>query len=109
MKSSGIFRIVLLVLFILFAGVYLVGNSGYYDYDVTFKTRLTEQQIKEFEEDIKNGEVIDVDSYLELNEKNYDNKISKTTLDISRKISITFDKAITFIFEKLNDVMMESK
>lgn len=109
MKSSGIFRIILLVLFILFAGVYLVGNSGYYDYDVTAKTRLTEEQIKKFEEDIKNGEAIDVDSYLELNEKNYDNKISKTTLDVSKKISTTFDKAITFIFEKLNDAMMESK
>lgn len=107
MKSSGIFRIIILIFFILFVGLYLVGNSGYYDYDVTFKTRLTEEQIREFEEDVKNGEVIDVNSYNELNEKNYDNKVSKTALSISKKISITFDKALNYLFNKLNDVMME--
>jgi len=106
-NSGGIFRIVLIVLFILFVGLYLVGNSGYYDYETTEKTRLTEKQIEQFEEDLKNGVAIDVDNYLELNEKDYDNKISKTTLDISKKISTTFDKAITFLFHKLNDVMMD--
>ncbi len=107
MKNSNIARIVLIVLFLLFVGLYLVGNSTYYDYDVTSKTRLTEEQIKKFEEDIKNGKSVDVEEYLKEGQKNYDNVISKATLDISKTISSSFDKALSYFFNKLNDAMQE--
>ena len=107
MKQGSIARVVLLILFLLFVGLYLVGNSNYYDYDTVQKTRLTEEQIEIFEEDVKNGKAVDVEDYLKINEKNYDNAISRATLTISNTISKSFDKALTYLFGKLNDVMNE--
>ncbi len=105
MKGANIARIILLVLFILFVGLYLVGNSNYYDYEAANKTRLTEEQIKIFEQDIKEGNAVDVEKYLQLNEKNYDNPVSKATLNISKTISKSFDKALNYVFGKINEAM----
>lgn len=108
MKSSNIARIVLSILFILFVGLYLVGNSNYYDYEASIKTRLTEEQIKQFEEDISEGKAVDVENYLELNKKDYANPISDTTLKISKTISESFEKGLYFVFEKINQAMEEN-
>lgn len=105
MKSGNVARIVLLVLFVIFVGLYMVGNSDYYDYDVASKTRLTEEQILQFEKDLAEGRPVDVEDYLKLNEKDYDNVISDTTLHISNTISKTFDKALNYLIDKLNAVM----
>ena len=91
----------------MFVGVYLVGNSSYYDYEAASKSRLTKEQIKKFEEDVKNGNAIDAKEYLQINEKNYDNPISHATLDISKTISNSFDRALNYLFGKINDVMEE--
>lgn len=107
MKGSSIARIVILILFILFIGLYLVGNSAYYDYEAASRSRLTKEQIKIFEQDVKNGNAIDVEEYLKKNEKNYDNPISNATLNISKTISKSFDKALNYVFQKISAVMDE--
>lgn len=107
MKGANISRIIILILFIMFAGVYLVGNSNYYDYEAMNKSRLTEEQIKLFEKDVKDGTAIDIENYLKLNEKNYGNPISDATLNISTTISKSFDKALNYVFKKINDAMNE--
>ncbi len=107
MKGSAVARIIILILFILFVGLYLVGNSTYYDYEAASRTRLTKEQIKIFEQDIKEGNAIDVEEYLKKNEKNYDNPISNATLNISKTISKSFDKALNYVFKKISAVMEE--
>ena len=105
MKQGNIARIIILILFIMFIGLYLIGNSNYYDYERSSKTRLTEEQIKIFEQDVEAGKKVDVENYLKLNEKNYDNLISDTTLNISTTISKTFDKALNYLFKKIDAAM----
>lgn len=105
MKKGNIARIVILILFIMFIGLYIVGNSNYYDYEASSKTRLTEEQIKIFEQDVKEGSAVDIENYLKLNEKNYANPISDATLNISTTISKSFDKALNYVFKKINNVM----
>ena len=107
MKGGNVARIVLLVLFILFVGLYLVGNSAYYDYEAASRSRLTEEQVRIFEQDVQEGKAIDIENYLKLNEKNNDNLISRTTLNISNTISKSFDRALNYVFGKINDVMNE--
>lgn len=107
MNSSNIARITILILFILFIGLYLVGNSNYYDYEAASKTRLTKEQIKQFEQDVAEGKAVDVQNYLKLNEKNYSNPISDTALEISQTISKSFEKGLNYIFDKINEAMEE--
>ena len=105
MKNGNIARIVILILFIMFIGLYLVGNSNYYDYESASKTRLTEEQIKIFEQDVKEGNAVDIENYLKLNEKDYANPISDAALNISTTISKSFDKALNYVFKKIDKAM----
>jgi len=107
MKGSNVARIIILILFILFIGLYLVGNSSYYDYEAVKKSRLTEEQIRVFEQDLKDGKSIDLEDYLTKNEKKYNNPISDATLEISKTISKSFDKCLNYLFEKINNAMEE--
>mgnify|MGYP003292524619 CR=1 FL=1 len=103
-KGKDVFRLISLTLFILFISLYVVGNSSYYDYEAMRKTRLTEEKIKEFESDIASGEKLDLSKYQEA-EKDYDNLISTTTMNISQKLGETVSKSIDFIFKRVEKVM----
>ena len=105
MKNKDIPRIIILILFIMFIGLYLVGNSNYYDYEAATKSRLTEEQIKIFEQDLEEGNAVDIENYLKLNEKNYNNPVSDATLNISTTISKSFDKALNYVFKKIDAAM----
>lgn len=94
-----------LTVFLIFLALYYSSNAGLIDYQAKNKTELTEEQIKMFEEDIKNNVEIDLKKYIENTEEKYDNKISKTTLKLSNKIGETVQNALDFLFGKLESVM----
>lgn len=101
MNKTVILKIIMLILLISFVGLYVTSNTGYFDYEASKKVTLTKEQIKIFEEDIKNGKKIDMKEYLNINEKEYDNNISKVTLKISETIGNIFSKSIKFIFNNI--------
>lgn len=104
MKAKNIFRIIIMTLFLLFISLYIIGNSSYYDYSATRKTKLTEEQIKEFEEKIAKGEKIDLNDYKN-DENKYDNVISKTSLKLSNNIGKYVQKGLNFIFKKMESTL----
>lgn len=63
-KSWNIFKRVLFILFIMFLINYFSVQSGYYEKTLYDKTVTTEEKRLEFEEDIKNGEMIDMKDYV---------------------------------------------
>lgn len=69
MKNSKkmwlIFSRTLTILFIVFLISYFQVNTGTYNSNLQSKTILTEEKIKEFEEDVKNGNYIDIKNYTE--------------------------------------------
>lgn len=101
MKNGKTFRFVVLMLFVVFAGFYIVSYSNYYDYDAKKRMTMTKEQIKQFEEDVENGVNIDVKKYLSINEKNYNNKISKITYRLSSTIGKTIEGALNTVFNKV--------
>lgn len=103
--KSNFFRIMLLTIFLLFIGLYYASNAGLIDYQARNKTQLTEDQIKLFEEDVKNNVNIDIKKYIQDKEDNFDNSISKTTLKISNKIGKAFESTLNFIFGKIESAM----
>ena len=104
MKNNFI-RIMSLTVFLIFFALYYSANAGLIDYQAKNKTALTEEQIKMFEEDVKNNVEIDLKKYIEDKEEKYDNNISKTTLKLSNTIGKTVQNALDFLFGKLESAM----
>lgn len=105
MKKSSISIIVIIVL--VFLGMMLANGFGYYESTLNKKTVFTNEKIKEFEEDIKEGKEVDLSSYIEINSPDYDNSVSEFSLSVSRIIEKTFSKGMNFIFRKISSVMEE--
>ena len=102
--NHKIFNRILLVLFILFLVLYFSSNAGVIDYSSKNRKELTEQEIKKFEEDIKNGKSIDISNYNN-NSNRYANGLSKATLKISNNISGAFKDIANYLFKQMEKSM----
>lgn len=103
--NSKIFKYVLLILFLMFIGLYFSSNAGLIDYQAKYKKTLTEEQIRQFEEDLKNDVNVDIKDYINTNNKEYSNTVSKTTLKISNMIGKTVKGTLDFMLKQLEKSM----
>ena len=87
MKGKKIIKFCGGCILIIFLCTYFVGASGYYEYNLQNKKNLTEEQIKQFESDVKAGKNIDLDDYLKENKIDYSNKLTRTTSEVSLKFN----------------------
>ena len=102
MKKNKSLKSLIIILLIIYVSAYYVSNSGYYEYYMQKKTILTNDRIKEFEEDVKNGKDIDIKNYLDYEKKDYSNRVSNLMYEFSDKgVSVT-RKIIKFLFKKLS-------
>ena len=91
-KKKNIFLKILLILFIIYFVLYIMDNLGYYN--VATKNKIiTEEKIKEFESDVKNGKNIDIKEYVN-DETNYRNTYSNIGYQSSLFIDTTLNKGI---------------
>lgn len=104
MKAKNVFIFIFSVLFILFISLYVTQATGYYEFNNSKKTTLTNDAIKKFEKDIKEGKQISAKNYLE-EEKEYNNKISTTSLMISKTIEKSFNYLMGKLFEEINSAV----
>ena len=79
--------------------------SGYNEYTRNRENMLTEEQIKEYEEDIEAGKDVTIKDYLNKDKVNYDNKVSDLGLDLSELIGDVFNRAMNAFFEMLNEAV----
>lgn len=98
-KKKNIFLRVVFILFLFYFALYLMDNLGYYNLS-TKRTILTEEKIKEFEYDIKNGKSIDLNNYVET-DTNYNNFYS----NIGYNISVGIDKLLNEGITKVGKVL----
>ena len=99
-NSSKILSFLFLVLFISYTAIYIMVNLGYYEYSNYNKKVFTEEQIKKFEEDIKNGVILDATEYLV--REDIVNTKKQLGLKISELIGVVSRKSIEEIFKLLN-------
>ncbi len=98
-KEKNPFFKILSLLFLLFVSLYIALESGYYEAKLTKKTAMTEESIQKFEEDIKNGNPIDVNSYVFEEHKDYSNNTTDVAIFIGSKVESFMSSGITEIFE----------
>lgn len=106
MKNKS-FKSIIIIIIVIFIAAYYVSNSGYYEYTMQRRTVLTNDKIKEFENDIKNNQDIDIKDYLEDPEKNYSNKMTNIIYKLSDNGNKLARKCITAIFKKISYLVEE--
>lgn len=97
---------ILLITFVIYTSVFIMTNLGYYEYASYKRKTITEEQIKKFEEDVKNGKEIDVNDYLVFDELLYANK-KRLGLKLSEGIGTISKKFIVQVFKFLNKLIEE--
>ncbi len=95
-KPKKIFNTIVFCLFTLYLSFYVASASGYYEYEKREENKLTEEKMKQFEEDLKKGKRVDIKDYLTSDTKKYDNKIT----DIGNTLSDIVNDGITGGLEK---------
>ena len=95
-------KIFIAFIFLSFFMTVILSMSGYYQTELQKKMILTNEAIETFEKDVKDGKEIDINNYVEINKKNYDNNFTKTGKYVSKKI----EKIIsTFINQTLKIIL----
>lgn len=79
-KKNCFFVIIIILLFVAFISLYFSQINGYYEFQEYNKKTLTEEAMKQFEEDIKEGKDINVEEYLKTNYIDYSNNVSNVGL-----------------------------
>ena len=105
MTKTNLARLIVLILVFLFLVLYFMQASGYNEYTRNRENMLTEEQIKEYEEDIEAGKDVTIKDYLNKDKVNYENKVSELGLDLSRLIEDIFNKGMNVFFEMLNEAV----
>lgn len=95
-KPKKIFNTIIFILFTFYISFYIASVSGYYEYEKKAESEMTEEKMKEFEKDIKNGKKVDIKKYLTNNSKKYDNKVT----DVGNALSDIINNGITSGLEK---------
>lgn len=105
---TKVFRSTVVILFAIFLTMFVSNKYGYYEYKKQEQVTLTAEQIKQFEEDIKNGKNIDLENYLEKTNKNYQTKFSQLGLNLSNSIANTIEKGVNKFFGYISKFVVES-
>ena len=93
-------------LVVLYLILYVSYENGYYERLNGEKALMTEEMIMKYEEDLANGVDVTKESYV-IENNDYTNVYTRTSLDISKKFEKVIDLTIKFLFRKLNDMVEE--
>lgn len=102
---SKIFWKFFLILLIGFTAIYISEATGYYEFEQHNKKVLTEEKIKQFEQDVASGKNIDINDYVVTNEQNYETKLSKFGDKMSTKVENLVVDGLNNTFDFLNNIL----
>lgn len=99
-KSKYFFHIIFLF-FLVYVALLIAYESGYYETKAGNKATLTKEAMEQFEQDVQNGEMVDVKDYIVQEQKDYSNGITKIGNKISDGISDVMTKGLSGLFDAL--------
>lgn len=83
--SKSLIKFILVLLFLIYSFLYISNLTGYSSTFVKHSNSVTQKNIKDFEERISNGEIIDLKSYLK-DPKDEIPVVSKVVLGVSDEL-----------------------
>ena len=105
-KKKNYFLYILITLFIIFSAYMLAYNSGYYEANISRKSKITEEKLQEFEKDVKEGKEIDVKDYVQSDYVDYSSSLSKLGNRLSSSIDNFMDNGLSDFFEFLGKLFI---
>ncbi len=105
-KMKKVFKVSIILFLLIFFGIFLSYKNGYYIKRNNENSLYTEEKIREYENDLKNGVDVTKKNYLDIKE-DYDNNYTRFSLKLSKRIEQIFDKTIKFIFKKIGNTINE--
>ena len=99
MNKKKIFKIIFFSLFLAFVISYIIQKTGYYEYNLQNKMVMTNEAMKQFEQDIKEGKDVRREDYLVSTEKDYTSTLTKGTNKVSIKVNSILKKGIEGVFK----------
>lgn len=106
-KKNKIYKFIFYLFFISFLVIYFSELTGYYEYQNHQKKALTEEQIRKFEEDVKNGKEVDINEYLDVDTRKYNNTLSKLASKLSDGISDIVNSGVEYTFKYISKLVEE--
>ena len=103
--NKKIFKFFIIVITIIFISSYIITESGYYEYTMQQRTIITNEKIKEFEQDIKDNKDIDLKDYLGEEDMDYSNKFTNLVYNLSDNSNKLARKTIKYLFKKLGSLV----
>ena len=104
---SKIFWKVFLALLFGFGALYISEISGYYEFQEHKQVALTNEKIKEFETDIKEGKDINIKDYIDEKEVKLDNNFSNMGIFFSEQIGGLLQDGLDATFTFLGSVFSD--
>lgn len=101
-----IIKIVFVLLLFCFLVLFLSYQNGYYRNINKEKMLLTDEKIKEYEEDLKNGVDVSQKEYI-VSSPTYDNVYTRKILSISNIIEDGINSTIKYFFKKIGSIVDE--
>ena len=105
MKQKRFFKFLIMMLIFVFLCSYFVEVGGYYEYHLSYKKRMTEEQMKRFESDIREGKNVDMNDYLDSNVNDYSNLLTDKTSDINLKLNEYLKNFFSNVFKVLEKLV----
>ena len=82
------------VLFVLYISLTIAIQAGYYEAKLGEKTTITEEAIKQFEEDVRSGKDVDINDYITNVQMDYSNQTTKAGVLFSKAVEAVMSKGI---------------
>ena len=105
MNISKPFWTIMGIFFIIFISIFISSSNGYYEYKNKEDRVLTDEKIKEFEQDIKENKNVDIKNYYVNNEKEYNNKMTRVGEKISYIVTNSISKGLEGSFKLIEKLV----
>lgn len=104
-KDTNWFLKTLGILFLVFVSLYIALESGYYEAKIAKKTAMTEESIKQFEQDIKEGKPIDLENYVYEEHQDYSNNTTDIAIFVGEKVEKFMSSGINDVFNIIKSLL----
>ena len=103
-KKNNPFLKILGILFVIFMALYIANMSGYYESKIRDRVIITEEGIKEFEEKVRNGDEIDITSFLNSERIDYSSSMSNLGDGVTESIENIVANGMDFVSDILKSL-----
>lgn len=102
---NKILKLICFLILVIFLASYFTIQTGYYDYKLQKKTALTNEQIKKFEKDVKEGKDVNISDYTINDKVDYTNNLTDSVYKVSVSTNKALKKSIETVFGLLNNLV----